>query len=60
MPPVLTPLAALGKRLVKRGTLIRPGGEGEGTGRKPFEFLLLSDYLSWLEISMDVFMMEAD
>ncbi|KAG8220772.1 hypothetical protein J3R82DRAFT_2203 [Butyriboletus roseoflavus] len=49
MPPVLIPLVAPGRRLIKRGTLIRSGGEGEGAGRKPFEFLLLSDYLLWLE-----------
>jgi len=49
LPSVLTPLVAPGRRLIKRGTLIRSGGEGEGAGRKPFEFLLLSDYLLWLE-----------
>ncbi|KAH0836488.1 hypothetical protein J3R83DRAFT_8122 [Lanmaoa asiatica] len=49
LPPVLTPLVAPGRRLIKRGTLVRSGGEGEGAGRKPFEFLLLSDYLLWLE-----------
>ena len=49
LPPVLNPLVAPGRRLIKRGTLIRSGGEGEGAGRKPFEFLLLSDYLLWLE-----------
>lgn len=49
LPPVLTPLVAPGRQLIKRGTLIRSGGEGEGAGRKPFEFLLLSDYLLWLE-----------
>lgn len=46
---MLTPLVAPGRRLIKRGTLIRSGSEGEGAGRKPFEFLLLSDYLLWLE-----------
>lgn len=46
---MLTPIIAPGRRLIKRGTLIRSGGEGEGAGRKPFEFLLLSDYLLWLE-----------
>ncbi|KAI9573885.1 hypothetical protein HD554DRAFT_2053541 [Boletus coccyginus] len=49
LPSVLTPLVAPGRRLIKRGTLIRSGGEGEGAERKPFEFLLLSDYLLWLE-----------
>ncbi|KAF8449283.1 hypothetical protein L210DRAFT_3640888 [Boletus edulis BED1] len=49
LPPVLNPLVAPGRQLIKRGTLIRSGGEGEGAGRKPFEFLLLSDYLLWLE-----------
>ncbi|KAG6374794.1 hypothetical protein JVT61DRAFT_4173 [Boletus reticuloceps] len=49
LPPVLNPLVAPGRRLIKRGTLIRSGGEGEGAARKPFEFLLLSDYLLWLE-----------
>lgn len=46
---MLTPLVAPGRRLIKRGTLIRSGGEGEGAGRKAFEFLLLSDYLLWIE-----------
>lgn len=46
---MLAPLVAPGRRLIKRGTLIRSGGEGEGAGRKPFEFLLFSDYLLWLE-----------
>lgn len=46
---MVTPLVAPGRRLIKRGTLIRSGGEGEGAGRKAFEFLLLSDYLLWLE-----------
>lgn len=49
LPPALTPLVAPGRQLIKRGILIRSGGEGEGAGRKPFEFLLLSDYLIWLE-----------
>ena len=49
LPTVLTPLVAPGRRLIKRGTLIRSSGEGEGMGGKPFEFLLLSDYLLWLE-----------
>lgn len=49
LPPTLNPLVAPGRRLIKRGTLIRSGGEGEGATRKSFEFLLLSDYLLWLE-----------
>ncbi|KAF9244171.1 hypothetical protein BU15DRAFT_42201 [Melanogaster broomeanus] len=49
LPPVLTPLVAPGRKLLKRGVLIRSGGEGEGAGRKTFEFLLLSDYVLWLE-----------
>ncbi|KAF9219952.1 hypothetical protein BS17DRAFT_788341 [Gyrodon lividus] len=48
LPPTLTPLVAPGRKLLKRGVLIRSGGE-DGGGRKTFEFLLLSDYLLWLE-----------
>ncbi|KIJ08337.1 hypothetical protein PAXINDRAFT_102606, partial [Paxillus involutus ATCC 200175] len=48
LPPTLTPLIAPGRKLLKRGALIRSGG-GEGGARKTFEFLLLSDYLLWLE-----------
>ncbi|KIK92638.1 hypothetical protein PAXRUDRAFT_34429 [Paxillus rubicundulus Ve08.2h10] len=49
LPPTLTPLIAPGRKLIKRGALIRSGGEAEGGARKAFEFLLLSDYLLWLE-----------
>ncbi|KAH7885715.1 hypothetical protein F5I97DRAFT_1808565 [Phlebopus sp. FC_14] len=50
LPPVLTPLVVPGRELLKRGTLTRQAGEGEGGWRKSFEFLLLSDYLLWLEL----------
>ena len=49
LPLCATPLVAPGRQLIKRGTLIREGAIGEGWGRKHFEFVLLSDYLLWLE-----------
>ncbi|KIJ65238.1 hypothetical protein HYDPIDRAFT_27959 [Hydnomerulius pinastri MD-312] len=49
LPPTLTPLVAPGRELLKRGLLTRAGGEGEGGERKTFDFILLSDYLLWLE-----------
>ena len=49
LPLCVTPLVAPGRQLIKRGTLIREGAIGEGWGRKRSEFILLSDYLLWLE-----------
>lgn len=49
LPPIVTPLVAPGRILLKRGMLVREFGTGDADGRALCEFILLNDYLLCLE-----------